>query len=150
MPMWRRLRLGSWTPTSCGAIGSLGLRDSFPRVLFAGWRALPVPPDLPAAVALSLNVLRELRGGAHLSAVHAAGIGPVGAIVAAPDPVRGGPPGAERFGWREPYPAPDPDGRILAEQLTSTICVPAFAHLSSGELDRFVALVIEARSFLDD
>ena len=73
----------------------------------------------------------------------------MGAIIAAPDPVRGGAVGAERFGWREPYPEPNPAARNLAEQLTSAICVPAFLHLSGSELDRFVALVVQARELLD-
>ena len=56
------------------------------------------------------QVLRELRGGAHLSAIQAAGLTPQGAIVSfTADDIRGGPNGAERFGWPAPHPEPDPD-----------------------------------------
>ena len=41
--------------------------------LFAGWRTVPVPDEPAGAATVALQVLRELRGGAHLGAVHAVG-----------------------------------------------------------------------------
>lgn len=117
-------------------------------VLFAGWRAVD-PPDSPAAAAtLALNVLREHRGGAHLSAVQAVGLGPVGAILAADDPVRGGAAGAERFGWSPPFPEADAARRSAAEEMTNTICVPAYAALDDDERTRFASVVVAAREAL--
>ena len=118
-------------------------------MLFAAWRAQARPEDPAGAATVALNVLRELRGGAHLSAVQAAGIGAHGAIMAADDPVRGGPAGAARFGWPEPHPEPDVARRALAEDLTTMICRPAYAALDDAELERFVALVGAARATLD-
>jgi hypothetical protein len=115
-------------------------------VLFAGWRALPRPTDPAADAALALNVLRELRGGAHLSAVNAVGLGPHGAIMSAPDPVRGGLAGAERFGWPAPHPEPDHQARTRAESLTDDICRPAFDVLDQAERADLVQLVELARS----
>lgn len=117
--------------------------------LFAGWRNLERPADPAGQATVVLNVLRELRGGAHLSAVHAAGIGPHGAIMAAPDPVRGGPAGAARFGWPEPHPEPDHEKRARAELLTTVICAPAFAVLTEAEGGELVELVATARATLD-
>ncbi len=115
-------------------------------ILFAGWRNLPLPGDPPGAATVVLNVLRELRGGAHLSAVQAAGIGPVGAIISADDQVRGGPAGAARFGWPEPHPDPDTERRRIAEDLTDAICLPAYETLSEAEGARFVELVTAIRA----
>ncbi|MEM9563492.1 MAG: hypothetical protein AAGA93_12785 [Actinomycetota bacterium] len=118
-------------------------------ILFAGWRALPTPGDPAGRATVVLNVLRELRGGAHLSAVDAVGIGPHGAILAAPDPVRGGPAGADRFGWPEPHPEPAHDRRAEAERLTTAICGPAFAALTDDEGQELIELVGTARAAMD-
>lgn len=117
--------------------------------IFAGWRALTGPDDPAGAATVALNVLRELRGGAHLAAVHAVGIGPLGALVAAPDQIRGGEAGARRFGWPEPFPEPDFDRRADAERITSLICEPAYAALAGAAGARFVELVVAARGLLD-
>jgi len=113
--------------------------------LFAGWRALDVPADPAGAATVTLNVLREMRGGAHISAAHASGLGPLGAIIAAPDQVRGGTAGAERFGWPQPWPAPDEARRTEAERMTSLICAPAYASLDGAAGPRFVELVTAVR-----
>lgn len=110
-------------------------------MLFAGWRAMPQPEDPAGRVTVALQVLRELRGGAHLSAVHAAGLGPHGAIMSVDDPVRGGADGAERFGWTSPHPVSDTVARSLAEELTSTICAPAYDALDEEEGEDFVRLM---------
>lgn len=117
--------------------------------LFAAWRTIPVPDDPAGAATVELQVLREMRGGAHLAAVNALGIGPLGAIIAAPDQVRGGPAGAERFGWQPPLPEPDFDARAEAERLTTVACVPAFEGLSAAERGEFAELVLELRAALD-
>lgn len=117
--------------------------------LFAGWRSLERPEDPAGEVTIVLNVLRELRGGAHLAAAHATGLGPHGAIISAPDPVRGGPAGADRFGWPEPHPTPDPAARVEAERLTTMICAPAFAELSEAEGRELTELVLAARAAMD-
>lgn len=118
--------------------------------LFAGWRALPAPDDPAGAATIALNVLREMRGGAHLSAAWAVCQGPLAAIIAAPDQVRGGQAGAARFGWPEPWPAPDEARRTEAERLTSRICEPAYASLDPDQRTRFVELVTAARATLGD
>ncbi len=114
--------------------------------LFAGWRALEPPADPAGAAAVTLNVLREMRGGAHLSAAHASGLGPLAAIIAAPDQVRGGTAGAERFGWPQPWPEADEARRAEAERLTSLICVPAYGALNGPSGPRFVELVASLRA----
>lgn len=117
--------------------------------LFAGWRALPRPDDLAGRVTIVLNVLRELRGAAHLAASHAVGLGPHGAIASAEDQVRGGVAGAERFGWTEPHPSPEPERRAEAERLTTSIVAPAFATLDAAEQQELISLVATARAVLD-
>lgn len=118
-------------------------------LLFAGWRAQDLPTEPRAAATIALNVLREHRGGAHLSASQAAGIGPLGAIIAAPDQVRGGVAGASRFGWVEPYPDPEPEKRTQAESMTTTICLSAYEALDSSERRRFASLVGQVRAALN-
>lgn len=117
--------------------------------LFAGWRAVPAPPDPPAAAALALQALRELRGGAHLTAVLATGLSPVEAALAA-DPPRGGPAWARDLGWPEPYPDPAAlvPARAGAERLTTELVVPAYEALSPSERTAFVDLVLAARAAL--
>ena len=117
--------------------------------LFAGWRSVERPDDAAGRVTVALNVVRELRGGAHLSAVHAVGLGPHGAIMSTDDPVRGGAPGAERFGWSDPHPTPDPAARAEAERLTSAACRSAFETLTQDERADFVRLVTAVRSAMD-
>ncbi len=115
--------------------------------LFTAFRETdPLSGDLGGRVTHRLNVLRELRGGAHLSAVQAAGLGPLGAIISTDDPVRGGPSWAATFGWPGPYPEPDTDARRLAEELTDRICVPAYSALSADQGARFVELVVAVRA----
>ena len=117
--------------------------------LFAGSKNIALPGDLAGNVTVALNVLREMRAGAHLSAVHAVGLGPHGAILSTDDPIRGGRSWAEGFGWKAPHPAPDPDARVEAEAITDTICARAYVCLDDGERDSFVELVNQARGLLD-
>lgn len=123
--------------------------DSSTGVLFAGWRALSHPDDPAGRVTVRLNVLREMRGGAHLSAVQAVGLGPLGAVISTDDPVRGGEPGAARFGWEPPYPTADPTARAEAERVTDAICESPFTTLDVNERSELVDLVAELRTTLD-
>ena len=118
--------------------------------LFAAWRTMPVPDDPAGAATIELQILREMRGSAHLAAANSTGLGPHGAIISfAADPVRGGPNGAERFGWSEPHPEPDTDMRDEVERLTTAACVPAFGALSATERAEFVDLVLAMRAVVD-
>lgn len=132
----------------CDKVADAALPSS--GALFAGWRTVDRPGDPAGDACVALNVLRELRGGAHLSAVHAVGLGPHGSIMSVDDPVRGGNAGAERFGWTEPHPAGDATLRAEAEQMTDEICRPAFDVLDAQERNRFVALVGQARASIGD
>jgi len=114
--------------------------------LFAGSALIPLPGDPGADAAINLNVLRELRGGAHLSACHAAGLGPHATIMSTDDPVRGGTAWSEAFGWAEPHPAPDHDARALAEELTTIATARTFESLSADERAEFADLVTQARA----
>jgi hypothetical protein len=108
--------------------------------LFAGWLALELPDDAPARVAQLLHVLREHRGGAHLSALRLARVSPVEAIVAG----AGGPGNAAFFGWPEPYPEIDEDllaRRARAEQLTDELVGPAYDTLSAEEPHELLGLL---------
>jgi hypothetical protein len=122
--------------------------DASVGMLFAGWRALPHPHDLAGRVTVRLNVLRELRGGAHISAIHAVGLGPVGAIVSSDDPVRGGEQGATRFGWTGPFPKPDLVARAEAELITSQIAAVPFRSLDDAERGELADLVDEVHASL--
>lgn len=118
--------------------------------LFAGSALIPLPGDAAGDATINLNVLRELRGGAHLSASHAAGLGPHATIMSTDDPVRGGVPWAETFGWSAPHPDPDPAGRRRVEAMTTAAVASAFEVLSADERDEFVRLVDEARATIGD
>lgn len=113
--------------------------------LFAGWRAMPVPDDDKGAAMHQLNVLRELRGGAHVVAVVAAGIAPLDAVLAT-----GGAPNAALFGYPEPYPdvahltGPLADAAAVSNRLAAQ----PLAALSADELPRFVDLVTAAKAGL--
>ena len=100
--------------------------------LFAGWRAMPLPDDLPARVIQRCQVLREHRGGAHAAAVLSCGLGPLEAIMAGPGY---GEETARFFQWPEPYPDGTPfvEQHRRAEELTNEIVGRAWAVLSDGE-----------------
>jgi hypothetical protein len=110
--------------------------------LFAGWRAMPSPGDAPADTALALHVLRELRGGAHITAVAASGMTPAEAALSAPPP-RGGEKWARDLGWPEPYPDPAPlaERRAQAEELTTRLVAPAYEALDVPERTELVSLL---------
>jgi hypothetical protein len=127
------------------APGSLG-------VVFAGWRALPPPDDVGERVALTVQVLRELRGAAHIVAVHACGLTPLDAVLASPAAApRTGPGWAEHLHWRGPFRDPDEvrGARVEAERLTSRLLEPSFAALDGEELADFAELVTTTREAID-
>ena len=118
--------------------------------LFAAWRTIPLPDDAAGRATVALQVLREMRGSAHLAAANSQGLGPHGAIISfAADPIRGGAGGASRFGWPEPHPEPDLAARDEVERLTTSACVPAFESLPGAERTELVELVLELRAALD-
>lgn len=114
--------------------------------LFAGWRQIKLPPTPAGAAIVALNVIRELRGAAHVIAVHAVGLGPHGAIMSTEDPVRGGLAGAERFGWNGPHPVADSEKRANAELLTTLMASHPFDALTEDERIEYLELISELRA----
>ena len=115
------------------ADGSIG-------AVFAGWRAQPQPDDVNARVALTIHVLRELRGARTSSPLQACGITPLDAVLASPAaPPRSGPVWAEHLGWTGPFRDRHglADARLEAERLTSRILVPIYGSIGDGALDEF-------------
>lgn len=151
---WGRTALTPMSEAGLSRLRDLMLKiidgtDLSTGTLFAGSTLIPLPGDPAGDVTILLNVLRELRGGAHLSAAHAVGLGPHGTIMSTDDPVRGGVPWAETFGWPSPHPAPNPERRAEAETLTTVIMARSFECLSDTERGEFVELVNEARALAD-
>jgi len=118
--------------------------------LFAGSVLIPLPGDAAGDATINLNVLREMRGGAHLSACHAAGLGPHGTIMSTDDPVRGGVNWSETFGWAAPHPEPNSVARAEAERMTNVAMARAYEPLSTDERAEFTELVTEAHAQLPD
>lgn len=112
-------------------------------LLFAAWRAQPLPDDAPGRVVQLLHVLREHRGDAHLGAVRAVGLRPVEAIVAG----TGGPANATFFGWPDPLPEVTDELRTLlarAEEATDAQAGPAYAVLDQAGRDDLLRLLRDA------
>ena len=105
--------------------------------MFAGWRDLPEPDDLPALALHRLNALRELRGALHGAAVLTVGLAPVEAIL-----VRS-PAMIPVFGWQEapPDPAPFHERWALAEARTDRMLGRHLAVLDAQERSAFVDLL---------
>lgn len=123
-------------------VDTLGRRvaDAAPAalgVLFTGWRALPTPESSSGRAALTVHVLREMRGAAHIAAVTACGLTPLDAILAATHaPPRTGPAYAQRLGFTPPFrdPAEVRPQREEAERRTESMLIPYFSVLSDDEL----------------
>ncbi|MGZ4723251.1 MAG: SCO6745 family protein [Ilumatobacteraceae bacterium] len=127
------------------ADGSIG-------TVFAGWRAQPQPADVNARVALTMHVLRELRGGAHIVAILACGLTPLDAVLASPAaPPRTGAVWAEHLGWTGPFddPAQFRERRMEAERLTSRVLEPIYASIGDAALAEFAELVETTRNAID-
>jgi hypothetical protein len=105
--------------------------------LFNGWKHIPLPDDAPGRAMLLLNVLREMRGGAHIEAVKQVGIDRRVALATnSPNMYR-------LFGWTDEPPAPDPGACARAEDLTDELLAPAFAALSDDERELFARVVAD-------
>jgi hypothetical protein len=151
---WGAIELARFDPHRMQRLDELGravadAADGSIGALFAGWRAMPQPDNVGARVALTINVLRELRGGAHIIAVHACGITPLDAVLASPAaPPRSGPPWAEHLHWPGPFrdPADVRDARARAERLTSEILHPIYGSLGPDRLDEFSELIETTRN----
>jgi hypothetical protein len=151
---WGRTELTRFDQTRMARLDALGRHiadaaDASIGTVFAGWRAQPQPDDVNARVALTMHVLRELRGGAHIIAVNACGITPLDAVLASPAaPPRSGPVWAEHLGWRGPFADPtDARGaRAEAERLTSRMLVPIYSSIGDAALEEFAELVETTRN----
>ena len=120
--------------------------------VFAGWRAVPAPAGTGARVALTMHVMRELRGAASIVALHAVGLTPLQAVLASPAPApRSGPPWAKHLGWEGPFESVEPlrARRERAEDLTNEILVPYFDVLDADELAELVDLATSIRDAID-
>jgi hypothetical protein len=107
--------------------------------LFAGWRALPRPDDVPGRLAQVMNVMREHRGGVHACAVAAVGLHPLEATLAGSY----GEIGARFSEWPEPYPDPAPYKAQWqqAEELTGAAAAAPYEVLSDSERTELVDLL---------
>jgi hypothetical protein len=155
---WGTEALGVFDPARMARIDELGRRiinaaDGALGPVFAGWRAMPQPTEVGARASLTMHVLRELRGGAHIAAVFASGITPLEAVLASPAPApRHGPGWAEHLKWAGPFPETTDDmraARMSAEALTSRMLIPAFSVLSPAELEEFGELCETTRNAID-
>lgn len=154
---WGTETLAVFDPARMERLDELGRRiiDAAPAclgALFAGWRAMPIPDDVGARVALTTHVLREMRGAAHINAVMAVGITPLDAILASTNaPPRTGPEYAERMGFRGPFRDPEEvrAPRLEAEAITARILEPFFGVLDPAELATFGEVVETTRNAID-
>jgi hypothetical protein len=131
------------------------------RVMFAGWRALPVPDDAVTRLWHSATMLREHRGDGHVAALLGAGIGGTEAHVLSALDMGIHP--AESFGRIHHLPKKrlaavmdglrdrgliDADGRFTEagretkdriEALTDELAAPPYDGLSPTEFDELLA-----------
>ena len=113
--------------------------------LFAGWRNQAPPDDDPGRAYFLMHVLRELRGGAHLIAVVATGLGPRAAVFAS-----GGEAIANKFGWSGPYDDLTGVTKSASEDLTDKILTRAYgAVLNAIEVAELAGLVAAMRAHFD-
>lgn len=154
---WGERVLPMFEPQRLGAIDSLGRRiiDAAPDALgplFAGWRALPIPGSVFGRAALTTQVMREMRGAAHIAAVLSVGLSPLDAILASTNaPPRTGPEYAIRMGFEPPFRDPGEvmQARLEAESVTSRILEPFFSVLSPDEMATFGEVVETTRNAID-
>lgn len=106
--------------------------------LFAAWKSVARPRDPVGAAGVSLHVLRELRGGAHIIGEIAAGLSPLETVL-----VKGGHGTAQLFGHQPPFPDVSHHSASweAGERTTNQITSIGYAALDADELDRFVELV---------
>lgn len=133
----------SWDQGAARVVAALG-REVIDGVtalglpLFAGWRAMPAPPDPAGAAAVAVMTLRELRGDTNVQSVAGEGLTPLEAEMA----TRGA-DGAAFHGWPEPWPDPEPLRTAIAaaDAATRRRMAAAYAPLGDrlAELDDAVA-----------
>ena len=154
---WGSTELAKFDQARMTRLDALGRRiaeaaDASIGTVFAGWRAQPQPDDVNGRVALTMHVLREMRGGAHIIAVNACGITPLDAVLASPAPApRSGPVWAEHLGWTGPFADPEPrrEARAEAERVTSRIVEPIYGSIGDSALDEFAELVETTRNAIE-
>lgn len=154
---WGDRVISQFDPDRMERLDTLGRRviDAAPACLgavFAGWRDLPEPDTVGARVAMTTQILREMRGAAHINAIVAVGLTPLDAILASTNaPPRTGPEYAERMGFVGPFRDPDEvrPRRLEAETITARILEPFFAVLSPDELADFGEIVETTRNAID-
>ena len=113
--------------------------------LFAGWRNQPLPDDALGRAYFLMHLLRELRGGVHLMAVVATGLGPRAAVFAS-----GGETMANQFGWAGPYDDLAGVTKQAAEELTDEILIRLYGPwLTADEVAELAGLVAGMRAHFD-
>jgi hypothetical protein len=111
--------------------------------LAAAWGAMPEPAAARHRVVHWSMVMREQRGGLHITAVQMAGLDPLEAIVAGPL----GEGGAKFFRWPAPYPLPDDATRLFreqAEEITDELASRAYRGLTREQAERLLVLLSRA------
>ncbi len=154
---WGATELAKFDQQRMERLDELGRRiadaaDASIGAVFAGWRAQAQPDDVNARVALTMHVLREMRGGAHIIAVNACGITPLDAVLASPaPPPRSGPVWAEHLGWIGPFEDATwaREARAEAERLTSRIVAPIYGSIGEPALEEFAELIETTRNAID-
>lgn len=116
--------------------------------LFAGWQSQARVSDPLGRCYQLLNVLRELRGSVHITAVVAHGVTPLQALLA--NPKNNGSEMAERFGWSGPYEDVEHlrGDFIAVENLTNVLMTQHLSVLTTVEQNELLALVTEVHSIL--
>ena len=116
--------------------------------LFAGWQSQARVSDPLGRCYQLLNVLRELRGSVHITAVVAHGVTPLQALLANPN--NNGSETAERFGWSGPYQDVKHlrDDFMAAENLTNVLMAQHLSVLTTVEQNELLELVTEVHSIL--
>jgi len=104
--------------------------------LYAAWRAEPMDDDPPAHAMQVTNLLRELRGSAHLLAVRASGLDALTAHCVKR------PADLAMFGWSPAQAVDVSDGDRLkwesSERLTDELLLPAYSVLDDAGREAFV------------
>lgn len=111
--------------------------------LFAGWRALPIPTDLPARLVHAMQLMREHRGSCHGVALVASQMAPLMAILTN----QGGADNAVEYGWEPPFPPVTDKDRVLrsqVEELTDRIVATAYTVLDDAEGSELLSLLLAA------
>lgn len=135
---WARAHLADVDAASLTAVVDLGGKvvaavNPAGAPVFAAWRGLEPPEDLPSRALHVLNALRELRAAYHGGAVLAAGLAPAEALAV------NNPAMAVLFGWSE-LPAAEgcTERWEQAEAATNVAMGRALSVLSSDESGAFV------------